>query len=350
MRKIARRTWRYFEAFVTAEQNFLPPGQLSRKRRSRYSRSVPRRRISASISGRSCRRAPSAGSVSRRRSRASSRRSPRSTACRNIAAISSNWIARGGSNQWSRGYVSSVDSGNLAGHLIAVSPCCREWPKPHPPTPGQSRRHRPTVAAILKEVLSELPRRPQDRTAAEAPDRGAHRRLPERLAAVKREREFASIRVINLAVLARDMHKLTVNLDHEGAHRPQRRSGDMGGFAGGRLRGPYRRRRLRPRCHRGSAPASAGAQGARTRHRLLHGLQLPVPAGAAAAVDRLRVNANELDEACYDLLASEARLTSLFAIAKGDLPTEHWYKLGRPIVPIGARVRSSPGRVRCSNI
>lgn len=50
-----------------------------------------------------------------------------------------------------------------------------------------------------------------------------------------------------------------------------------------------------------------------------------------------RVNANELDEACYDLLASEARLTSLFAIAKGDLPTEHWYKLGRPIVPIGAR-------------
>ena len=50
-----------------------------------------------------------------------------------------------------------------------------------------------------------------------------------------------------------------------------------------------------------------------------------------------RVNSNELDEACYDLLASEARLTSLFAIAKGDLPTEHWYKLGRPIVPIGAR-------------
>ena len=50
-----------------------------------------------------------------------------------------------------------------------------------------------------------------------------------------------------------------------------------------------------------------------------------------------RVESNEVDEACYDLLASEARLTSLFAIAKGDLPTEHWYKLGRPIVPIGAR-------------
>ena len=74
------------------------------------------------------------------------------------------------------------------------------------------------------------------------------------------------------------------------------------------------------------------------RYRLRDGFQLPVPSGTAPAVDRLTAsNTNELDEACYDLLASEARLTSLFAIAKGDLPTEHWYKLGRPIVPIGAR-------------
>ncbi|HEX4999015.1 MAG TPA: glucoamylase family protein [Terriglobia bacterium] len=32
----------------------------------------------------------------------------------------------------------------------------------------------------------------------------------------------------------------------------------------------------------------------------------------------------------YDLLASEARLTSLVAIAKGDVPAEHWFALGRP--------------------
>ena len=45
----------------------------------------------------------------------------------------------------------------------------------------------------------------------------------------------------------------------------------------------------------------------------------------------------ELDENCYDLLASEARLTSFFGVAKGDLPTEHWFHLGRPITPIDAR-------------
>ena len=32
----------------------------------------------------------------------------------------------------------------------------------------------------------------------------------------------------------------------------------------------------------------------------------------------------------YDLMASECRLASLVAIAKGDLPTEHWFALSRP--------------------
>jgi cyclic beta-1,2-glucan synthetase len=33
----------------------------------------------------------------------------------------------------------------------------------------------------------------------------------------------------------------------------------------------------------------------------------------------------------YDLLASEARLASFFAIAKGDVPVEHWFHLERPV-------------------
>jgi cyclic beta-1,2-glucan synthetase len=48
-----------------------------------------------------------------------------------------------------------------------------------------------------------------------------------------------------------------------------------------------------------------------------------------------RSEERQLDESCYDLLASEARLASLFAIAKGDVPTEHWFRLGRPIAEIG---------------
>lgn len=41
-----------------------------------------------------------------------------------------------------------------------------------------------------------------------------------------------------------------------------------------------------------------------------------------------------LDENCYDLLGSEARLASLFAIAKGDAPTRHWFRLGRAATPL----------------
>ncbi|MBB5073835.1 hypothetical protein HNQ69_000961 [Bartonella callosciuri] len=48
-----------------------------------------------------------------------------------------------------------------------------------------------------------------------------------------------------------------------------------------------------------------------------------------------RVQENKLDESCYDLLVSEARLTSLFAIAKGDIKVKHWLHLGRLFVPIG---------------
>ncbi|MFS8068189.1 MAG: glucoamylase family protein, partial [Byssovorax sp.] len=42
------------------------------------------------------------------------------------------------------------------------------------------------------------------------------------------------------------------------------------------------------------------------------------------------VGGARLDASYYDLLASEARLASLIAIAKGDLPQEHWFRLSRP--------------------
>jgi cyclic beta-1,2-glucan glucanotransferase len=47
-----------------------------------------------------------------------------------------------------------------------------------------------------------------------------------------------------------------------------------------------------------------------------------------------RVADNSLDPSCYDLLASEARLTSFIAIAKGDVPSTHWFHLGRALTPV----------------
>jgi cyclic beta-1,2-glucan glucanotransferase len=47
-----------------------------------------------------------------------------------------------------------------------------------------------------------------------------------------------------------------------------------------------------------------------------------------------RVTDGSLDDACYDLLASEARLAGFVAIAKGDVPSSHWFHLGRAFTPV----------------
>ncbi len=47
-----------------------------------------------------------------------------------------------------------------------------------------------------------------------------------------------------------------------------------------------------------------------------------------------RVTDGSLDPGRYDLLASEARLASFVAIAKGDVPVSHWFRLGRALTPV----------------
>jgi cyclic beta-1,2-glucan glucanotransferase len=47
-----------------------------------------------------------------------------------------------------------------------------------------------------------------------------------------------------------------------------------------------------------------------------------------------RVADGTLDANCYDLLASEARLASFVAIAKGEAPPSHWFHLGRALTPV----------------
>jgi len=49
------------------------------------------------------------------------------------------------------------------------------------------------------------------------------------------------------------------------------------------------------------------------------------------------VGSGTLDPNYYDLLASEARLASLLAIANGEVPVRHWLRLGRPFRRIGRK-------------
>lgn len=42
----------------------------------------------------------------------------------------------------------------------------------------------------------------------------------------------------------------------------------------------------------------------------------------------------QLDKGTYDMLASEARIASYIAIAKGDIPVEHWFRLSRRLTSL----------------
>jgi cyclic beta-1,2-glucan synthetase len=336
LRKIARRTWLYFEQFVTVDQNFLPPDNFQE-----IPHPILAERTSPTNIGVYLLSVMSARDFGWIGFEETIRRLEET-----VSTIDRmpkyrghlfNWYKTDTLETMEPKYVSAVDSGNLAGHLIAVSSMCRDWAEAPSAHVQGNLDGIGDVASILSEVLADLP---DDRKTV----RPLRRLMEERiagfqnaLAAVKREHEFASIRVINLAVLARDIHKLTVNLDHE---VKSAQSGEVTKWA----------TMLVNTCeaHIADGVFDLGAiEGLRQRLIVVRDRARDIaftmdfsflfrPERRLLSIG-YRVNANELDEACYDLLASEARLTSLFAIAKGDLPTEHWYKLGRPIVPIGAR-------------
>ncbi|MCF3640697.1 protein ndvB [Rhizobium sp. TRM95111] len=336
LRKVARRTWRYFETFVTAEQHFLPPDNFQE-----IPAPVLAERTSPTNIGVYLLSVISARDFGWIGFEETVRRLEQT-----IGTIDGMPKHRGHLYNWYRTntletlgprYVSAVDSGNLAGHLIAVSSMCREWAEAPSAHLQGSFDGIGDAASILSETLRDLP---DDRKTV----RPLRRLIEERitgfhnaLAAVKREHEFASIRVINLAVLARDVNKLIVNLDHE---IKSAESGEIVHWSNA----------LVSTCeaHIADSTFDLGAiENLRQRLVVLRDrardIAFSMDFGFLFRPERrllsigYRVETDELDEACYDLLASEARLTSLFAIAKGDLPTEHWYKLGRPIVPIGSR-------------
>ncbi|MCL6655085.1 protein ndvB [Agrobacterium rubi] len=336
LRKIARRTWRYYEAFVTANENYLPPDNYQETPvpmvASRTSPTNIGVYLLSVISARQFGWISFSETVERME--------------KTIETVEKMEKHRGHLYNWYHTdtlqtlgprYVSAVDSGNLAGHLIAISSACRQWAEATSAHLQGNLDGIGDVAGILRETLKELP---DDRKNL----RPLHRRLEERiigfsnaLASVKREHEFASIRVINLAVLARDIQKLASNLNLEVKNE---QSAEITRWA----------QSLVDCCE---AHISDSAFDLSTidplRDRLMslqersRDLAFSMDFAFLYRKDRrllsigYRVDSKELDEACYDLLASECRLTSLFAIAKGDLPTEHWYRLGRQVVPIGAQ-------------
>jgi cyclic beta-1,2-glucan synthetase len=230
-------------------------------------------------------------------------------------------------------YVSAVDSGNLAAHLIALANVCRGWidqPLEHGPCIPGVRDSLDLARAARRELPDDRRMHAISRDQIDAAMTGLAAALDH---AEGITTDFAS-RVAVLVSLAATLTDIVRTL-----------AGEWGSEAGGELLfwSEATQRSLESWRQDGLQPGGAS-------HNLKQRLAaIEVTARAMAEgmqfgflFDQQRrllsigcIADGTLDSNCYDLLASEARLASFFAIAKNDIPARHWFRLGRSVTPVG---------------
>ena len=223
-------------------------------------------------------------------------------------------------------YVSSVDSGNLAAALIALAQGLRQLTA-QPQTPAQLIAGLRDNASLLTIARVE--------SEARMVSAAAVSRLARAIAAETR-REFAGDVIAAAPRLRRRALERSRGVQAwRSASMP---AGDVLFWREAVLQTYRCARRATAdptwplRC------ARAPGRGARRRDAL----RLPVRPAAAHLRDRLPARrcgrARDASTArFYDLLASEARLASFVAIAKGDVPQHHWFHLGRLVTNVHGR-------------
>nr|MBA3446320.1 DUF3131 domain-containing protein [Pseudaminobacter sp.] len=334
LRVVARRTWAYFETYVTPEHNMLPPDNFQETPFPVVARRTSPTNIGVYLL--SVVSARDFGWISL--ADAVGRIEATMTTIERMERFRGhlyNWYDTATLRPLYPLYVSSVDSGNLAGHLVAVAAACAEWAEaPSVHLQGEFEGLLDSVS-VLEQSLDDLP---DDRRQL----RPLRQRLRDRIEGMRRavdtiksQPEMASIRTINLAVLSGEIRKLAGAVHTEVGSRHSEILLDWA-------------MKLQATCEAHVHDAHSDEEAIEALRAKLLDLRertrkfafemefsfLMRPERKLLSIGH-RVEEHQLDESCYDLLASEARLTSLFAIAKGDLATEHWFRLGRPIVEIG---------------
>ncbi|MDH6265836.1 cyclic beta-1,2-glucan synthetase [Rhizobium sp. SG_E_25_P2] len=330
LRALARRTWRFFEVFVTRENNFLPPDNFQEEPipvvAYRTSPTNIGLYLLSTITARDMGWISFADCIQRLEETLDTVEK-----MEKFKGHLYNWYDTRDLAVLHPRYVSAVDSGNLAGHLIVVSSTLKEWSEALTVHLIGDVRGIIDTARVVRETLDTIP-------DARRTIRPLRRRLEERLAGFDatlqsrlHEPQLASVRSISLSIVASDVQACAGDLDHEIAGES---SGLLVEWA--------------DRLHANCEAHFADALFDRSRYRDLQArltslgerarsLAFKMDFGFLFNQERrlLSIGYNGvdqmLDESCYDLLASEARLTSLFAIAKGDVPSEHWFRLGRPV-------------------
>ncbi|MDI6771404.1 MAG: glucoamylase family protein [bacterium] len=331
LRRMARKTWRYFETFMGPDDHGLPPDNYQEAPVEVLAHRTSPTNIGMGLL--STLAAHDLGYVS-----TSELVERLERAMLTIEALEHyeghllNWYDTTTLAPLSPRYVSTVDSGNLAGALMALAHGLRQVAS-EPQDAARQCEGCGDVAAIVLESLAAVGASHQaseDRTVS-------LRREVEVVQRVLAGSEEPAAKLTGLADRAAHLRAAIALFEEESTASSER---EEVLFWTERLV-----KTMEPYTHEGGDPALA---------RRLEGLA----ERSAALVDAMNFTVlfdsqrklfaigyrlpdaegpGRYDPSFYDLLASEARLASFIAIAKGDVPQEHWFHLGRMLVSAGGR-------------
>jgi len=330
LRIMARQTWSFFDTFVTAEQNMLPPDNFQEIPNAVIAnRTSPTNIGLYLLSVASAREFGWIGTFD--------------AVDRLEAAFSSlekleryrghfyNWYDTHDLRPLDPKYISTVDSGNFAGHLLALEGVCRQW------SGGSSLTHI-DVSGML-DTLEQM----QDVAHVLDDGRRNYGVSPRQLdtavdilrASLKSinsgSRAPALAAILEQADAIRDIAQALTDERPEGSNAPLLHwSGMLRTNVLSHLRDIEADP---PAAARLVARLTALRRSARVFAMSMEFGFLVEPERQLLTIG-YRVADRAQDPSCYDLLASEARLASFLAIAKGDLPVRHWFRLGRLLTPV----------------
>ncbi len=336
LRLIARRTWRYFETFVTAAEHMLPPDNFQEDPQPVVAHRTSPTNLGlyllCAVSARDFGWAGMLDIVARLEATlATMHRLAR------FRGHFYNWYDTRDLRPLEPRYVSSVDSGNLAAHLIAVANACREWCDSEVDTAAQ---HSISIAGVedamhlMRAALQALPGEQRTHTITIKHLQNALDALGNALhqvtATAVTMSQLNAIKV-HATTLADSARALVSEPDDSAYH-------DMLYWAEATLRSidGWQRDVMQSDAERRVSQQRLLAIEADARTMAL-AMEFDFLLDPERKLLSIGYSATDgtLDPSCYDLLASEARLASFFAIAKNDVSTRHWFRLGREVTAIG---------------
>jgi cyclic beta-1,2-glucan synthetase len=345
LRLTARRTWRFFETFVTAEDHGLPPDNFQEDPTP-----VVAHRTSPTNIGLYLLSVVAAHDFGWLGTHETVDRLEATLATMNrlerFHGHFYNWYDTHDLRPLEPKFISAVDSGNLAGHLIALGAACRQM-NAAPAAAPELLCGIDDGLYITWESLRLLADDRRTHTVTRKHLEGALNTLSSAVASLRGRVGIPGLQ--ELMIHADTVVDIAQTLS---AERGDDASAEVLACAAAVRTSVKSHQRdldlLMPRAMVDVLDRAASAAPSLTMRlqaliELTRTMFEAMDFGLLFDADRqllsigYRVNDGTLDPSCYDLLGSEARLASFVAIAKGDVPTRHWFHLGRAVTPVHGR-------------